>query len=125
MRGSVGPAHAINQRIRCPGNRSLLAVAGNVRRSVATSLGRQCHVWRMAGSKFDGLTGSLMNLEGSDDKWLDCRPQGKTGKAVVDLYTPEIAASKSGYNTLDPASIMRYDMTHTNVRPCFCLSCCI
>ena len=54
------------------------------------------------------------------------RLQGKTGKAVQDLYTPEIAASKSGYNTLDPMSIMTYDATHTNVRcahvslvPCF------
>ena len=42
--------------------------------------------------------------------------QGKTGKAVQDLYTPEIAATKSGYNTGDPMSIMNYDQTHTNVR---------
>jgi len=42
--------------------------------------------------------------------------QGKTGKAVQDLYTPEIAATKSGYNTLDPMSIMNYDALHTNVR---------
>jgi len=46
------------------------------------------------------------------------RLQGKTGKAVQDLYTPEIAATKSGYNTLDPMSIMNYDALHTNVR-CF------
>ena len=52
-----------------------------------------------------------------------CYLQGKTGKAVIDLYTPEIAATKSGYDTTKPPTIMAYDMLHTNVRPLCCCSC--
>ena len=59
------------------------------------------------------MLGTLLHLTVQKSR----RPlQGKTGKAVQDLFTPEIAATKSGYNTLDPMSIMTYDATHTNVR---------
>ncbi len=41
--------------------------------------------------------------------------QGKTGSAVNDLYTPEIKAATTGYDTNDPPTIFAYDDLHTQV----------
>ena len=39
--------------------------------------------------------------------------QGKTGAAVNDLYTPEIKAATTGYDTNNPPTIFAYDDLHT------------
>ena len=62
---------------------------------------RQCHA-----------AGAVISVVGGCRR-VECWLQGKTGQAVTDLYTPEIAATGSGYNTLVPPSIMRYDTLHT------------
>ncbi len=41
--------------------------------------------------------------------------QGKTGSAVNDLYTPEIKAATTGYDTNQPPTIFAYDDLHTQV----------
>ena len=52
--------------------------------------------------------------------------QGKTGSAVNDLYTPEIKAATTGYDTNQPPTILAYDDLHTqvdvpqNTRPSLC-----
>lgn len=49
--------------------------------------------------------------------------QAKSGKAIDDLYTPEIKSD--AYNTNDPATIYPYDAKHAKVQSPYIIEVCI
>lgn len=72
-----------------------------------------------------GWPPQVVRMKGDTTAWADKHPaydliKGPSGKAVLDLFTPEVDSNKTGTNKTwasDAKSIQQYDKLHVDAAP--------